>query len=155
MYDKLATIPVFNEDEETASGGPSAVRDLRRLVAEADGLLISTPEYNQSIPGVLKNVVDWLSRPGPEEVLIDKPIAILGATAGRWGTRLAQSMLRHTLCAAEALVLPKPMIFVREAARLFDESGQLRYPPLRDELTAFLLAFSRWMERVGPAGVSA
>src|SRR5207237_7270834 len=108
LYDELATIPLFNEDLEQATpGGPPAVQHLRELVTSADGLLIATPEYNQCLPGVLKNVIDWLSRPAPNEVLVDKPIAVIGASSGRWGTRLAQSTLRHVLVATEALVLPK------------------------------------------------
>src|SRR6266516_4615200 len=125
-YDDLASIPLFDEDlEQRTSGGPDSVKALRVLVAEADGLLISTPEYNQSMSGVLKNVIDWLSRGGPEEVLIGKPIAIMGASGGRWGTRLAQANLRQVLTATESLVMPQPAVFVAEAAKVFDEHGQL------------------------------
>ncbi|HSB60074.1 MAG TPA: NAD(P)H-dependent oxidoreductase, partial [Vicinamibacteria bacterium] len=96
LYDELASIPPFNGDLELATGGgPDAVCRLRRQVASADGLLVATPEYNHSIPGVLKNAIDWLSRPGPEEVLVGKPVALVGASSGEWGTRLAQSALRQ------------------------------------------------------------
>ena len=146
-YDDLASIPLFDEDlEQRTSGGPDAVKALRVLVAEADGLLISTPEYNQSMSGVLKNVVDWLSRAGPEEVLIGKPIAIMGASGGRWGTRLAQANLRQVLTATESLVMPQPAIFVAEAAKVFDERGQLSHDLTRKQLEKFMLAFSRWLE---------
>lgn len=146
LYDELGTVPLFDEDvEHETGGGPPAVHQLRRRVAAADGLLISTPEYNQSLPGVLKNAVDWLSRPAPNEVLVDKPVAIIGATAGRWGTRLAQSMLRHALVAAEALVLPKPMLFVRDAATVFDGAGELIHPPTRKQLEEVMSSFARWI----------
>jgi chromate reductase len=122
VYDQLGAIPLFNEELEP---GPDAVRDLRQRVREADGLLIATPEYNQSLPGVLKNVLDWLSRPDPDEVLKDKPVAIMGASSGRWGTRLAQAALRQVLHATEAIVIPQPALYVREADKLFDPEGRV------------------------------
>jgi chromate reductase len=122
VYDQLGAIPLFNEELEP---GPDAVRDLRQRVREADGLLIATPEYNQSLPGVLKNVLDWLSRPDPDEVLKDKPVAIMGASSGRWGTRLAQAALRQVLHATEAIVIPQPALYVREADKLFDAEGRV------------------------------
>ncbi len=145
-YDDLRTIPPFDEDLE-AGTGPEAVRSLRRRVAGADGLLIATPEYNWSMPGVLKNAIDWLSRPGPEEVLIGKPVAVIGASAGRWGTRLAQANLRQVLTSTESLVMPGPALFVREAGAAFGPSGQLD-ASTRDQLVGVLAVFSRWMEAV-------
>src|SRR5439155_203151 len=106
----------FNEDIEH---DVPAVDDLRQRVAAADGILIATPEYNWSIPGVLKNAIDWLSRP-PMEVLARKRIAIIGATGGTWGTRLSQAPLRevgtvvHTMAAAlgfSALLSTSPVAF--------------------------------------------
>ncbi|MGH8162496.1 MAG: NAD(P)H-dependent oxidoreductase [Gammaproteobacteria bacterium] len=117
IFDDVTSISPFNEDVEAATGyGPEPVRALRRRVAAADGLLLATPEYNQSVPGVLKNMLDWLSRPGPEEVLAGKPVAVIGASSGPWGTRLAQKGLRHILNATESLVLPGQAMFVRNAA---------------------------------------
>ena len=146
-YSELASIPLFDEDlEQGTGGGPDSVKALRVLVAAADGLLISTPEYNQSMSGVMKNVIDWLSRAGPEEVLIGKPIAVMGASGGRWGTRLAQANLRQVLTATESLVMPQPAVFIAEAARVFDEHGQLTQDLTRKQLEKFLLAFSRWIE---------
>lgn len=143
----LGDVPPFNEDlEQTDPGGPRAVRALREAIDAADGLLIATPEYNQSIPGVLKNALDWLSRPAPDEVLIGKPVAILGASTGRWGTRLAQAALRQTLAATEALVLPAPMLFVRDAAEAFDADGALVDSTTEASLRRLLDAFERWID---------
>jgi chromate reductase len=142
FYGGLGTIPLFSADLE--SDVPASVRALRNVVAHADGLLISTPEYNWSIPGVLKNAIDWLSRP-PEEVLIDKPVAIVGATTGRGATRLAQAALRQVLTATECRVLPKPTLFVREAATVFDRDGRLSDVETRSQLQALLAAFAAWM----------
>jgi chromate reductase len=151
IYDELSSIPPFNEDLEVATdGGPNVVRRLRRQVASADGLLVATPEYNHSIPGVLKNAIDWLSRPGPEEVLVGKPVAVIGASSGRWGTRLAQSALRQVLYATESLVLVKPAMFVRDAGRLFDGAGRLVDQPTRNEMEAVLAAFADWIHLVSP-----
>ncbi|HEV8253994.1 MAG TPA: NADPH-dependent FMN reductase [Vicinamibacteria bacterium] len=150
VYEELAALPPFDEDLEAASpGGPEAVQRMRALVAAADGLLIATPEYNHSIPGVLKNAIDWLSRPAPDEVLAGKPVAVIGVSAGRWGTRLAQGALRQVLYATESVVLPSPGLFVREAGALFDEGGRLIDPSTREQLAAVLGSFSTWIDRVG------
>ncbi len=143
MYDDLAAIPMFNEDLEAPP--PPVVEALRARVAGADGLLIATPEYNRSIPGVLKNAIDWLSR---SDVLTGKPVGVLGATPGPWGTRLAQAELSRVLAATEAVVMPAPAIFLRGAAQLFDADGRLIDGDVRDRLTAFGAALARWIEGV-------
>lgn len=151
-YSGLADIPLFDEDlEQATEGGPESVRRFRAAVAAADGLLFSTPEYNWSIPGVLKNAIDWLSRPGPAEVLIGKPVALMGASAGRWGTRLAQAALRQTLTAAESLVLPSPALFLRDAAAAFDAGGRIVDDDVRRQLGILLAAFAEWIDRVSAA----
>jgi len=147
VYCGLADIPLFDEDLEVATyGGPDSVHLLRSAVAAADGILISTPEYNQSLPGGLKNVIDWLSRPAPDELLAGKPIAITGASAGRWGTRLAQAALRQALPATESQVMPAPMLFVRDAAQLFDGDTGLCDAATLQSIQALLLAFLRWIQ---------
>ncbi|MHB8405080.1 MAG: NADPH-dependent FMN reductase [Gammaproteobacteria bacterium] len=148
IYGGLACIPPFNEDQEAETGGgPETVRHLRAAVAAADGLLIATPEYNQSFPGVLKNVIDWLSRPAPEEVLIGKPIALIGASMGSWGTRLSQAALRQVLNATESAVMPGSALFVRNAASLFDEAGRLLDVQTLEQLTTLLANFDSWINR--------
>ena len=152
----LAAIPLFDEDLEAADpAGPRGVRALRRAVADADGVLISTPEYNQSIPGVTKNLVDWLSRPEGAGVLDGKPVAITGATTGPWGTRYAQKELRHALTAIGALVMPQPMLFVPRAATMFDEAGALVDPYLQRQLADFVQSFQAWIHLVGSPTVVA
>lgn len=154
IYTDLSAVPLFDEDLEAASGGgPDGVRRLRAAVAAADGVLIATPEYNQSLPGVLKNAIDWLSRPAPVEVLSGKPIAIMGASPGRWGTRLAQAALRQVLAATESAVMPAPMLFVRDAALAFDAHGQLVDAATLASLRNLLGAFDRWIDRAGAAAL--
>jgi chromate reductase, NAD(P)H dehydrogenase (quinone) len=145
LYDQLASVPLFSEDVE-AAGVPAGVKHLREQVRRADALFIATPEYNQSMPGVLKNAIDWLSRP-PEEVLVNKPVAVIGASAGRWGTRLAQSHLRHVLYATEALVMPQPSLFVAGAGELFDADGRLVDERTSQALQQLLHAFEGWISR--------
>src|SRR5690606_25021457 len=150
VFDDLGSVPLFSEDLE-AEGVPEPVHRLRDLVAGSDGLLIATPEYNQSMPGVLKNAIDWLSRGpsrGPGPVLSGKPVAIIGASGGRWGTRLAQSHLRRVLYATESLVMPQPSLFIAGAGGMFDESGNLMDVPVSETLRGLLAAFGDWIDRV-------
>jgi len=146
VYDDLASVPLFSEDLEVPRA-PAAVERLRHAVASADGMVIATPEYNQSLPGVVKNMIDWLSRGEPVAVE-DKPVAILGVTPGAWGTRIAQSQLRHALTACGAIVMPVPQLYLRSAAELFDADGQLIDARTRDSLAAFLAAFAAWVHKV-------
>jgi chromate reductase len=146
VYDRLTDIPPFSEDLETDTGGtPEPVGALRRLVRAADGIVIATPEYNHSIPGVLKNAIDWLSRPDADHALRGKPMAVIGASAGSWGTRLAQAALRQVLYATESPVLPAPALFVRDAERLFDDAGQLIDSRTEQQLHSLLVAFAAWI----------
>ena len=144
-YNDLAAVPLFNEDVE-ALGLPPGVQALQRAVGAADGLLLATPEYNQSIPGVLKNAIDWLSRPACEGVLEGKVVGIVGVTAGQWGTRLAQAALRHVLFATESIVLPGPGLFLREAQRLFSPDGKLQDESAREALRRYLTAFASTLQ---------
>ncbi|WP_395119405.1 NADPH-dependent FMN reductase [Rhodanobacter sp. FW102-FHT14D06] len=150
VCDALGAVPLFDEDLESRDpAGPLGVQALRAAVAAADGLIIATPEYNQAIPGVLKNALDWLSRESPAgEVLAGKPVAVLGASSGPWGTRLAQASLRQVLHTCGALVMPAPSLFVARAAERFDAEGRLTDMATLQSLQSFLLAFESWMERV-------
>jgi chromate reductase len=142
VYDNLGSVPLFNEDLEFPSA-PVTVMQLRSTIARAQGVLIATPEYNQSLPGVVKNLVDWLSR--EPEVLVAKPVGIVGVTAGRWGTRLAQAALRQTLTACGAWVMPAPQVYLGNAGELFDVEGNVVELRARESLAAFVASFDRWV----------
>lgn len=142
LFEDLKDVPLFNEDiEENFITG---VHSLWSAVAASDGVIIATPEYNQSLPGVTKNAIDWLSRAEPD-VLQGKPVGVLGATAGKWGTRLAQAGLRQPLVACGAHVMPEPAIYVGNAESALGEHGQLLDEQLRQSLEAFMASFERWM----------
>lgn len=148
IFDELGDVPLFNEDLESATPpGPPSVKALRERVDAADGVLIATPEYNQALPAVTKNAVDWLSRSGGSTPpLRRKPVAIMGATDGPWGTRYSQKELRHTLTAAGALVLPAPMVFVATADDVFDAGGDLSDSAVAKRIERLLEAFGEWID---------
>lgn len=139
----LAGIPVFNEDLETR-GLPSRVRTLADRILAADALLIVTPEYNFSIPGGLKNALDWLSR-DPREPLRGRPAATAGATLGTGGTRQAQAAVRHVLHGLGAHCLPLPPLEISRASQQFDSSGQLTDPATRAQLDDYLNQLGKWL----------
>ncbi|SEN50474.1 NADPH-dependent FMN reductase [Lihuaxuella thermophila] len=119
----ISSIPPFNEDLESQL--PQPVTDLARLAESADAFLISTPEYNYSVPGVLKNVLDWLSRPSAGAPLALKPVAIMGATPGLFGTARAQTHLRDILFGVNMVPVNRPEVLVPQVHTKFDEHGML------------------------------
>ena len=131
-WDGLADLPAFNEDEE--NDPPEVVRDFLRELEDADALLISTPEYNASLPGALKNALDWASRPFPENVLRDKPCAVIGASTGLFGAVWAQAEVRKALKASGAHVLESELP-VGLADGAFAEDGALADPELSARLS--------------------
>ena len=120
----LSEIPLYNDDVESA-GDPEPVAELRAAVAEADALLFATPEYNRGTSGVLKNAIDWLSRPALASVLRWKPVAVMGASSGRGGTRRAQQQVRDALLFPGAVVLEEPEVAVPVAWERFDPDLRL------------------------------
>jgi chromate reductase len=120
----LAEIPFYNRDIEDA-GDPEPVRELKEAIAEADGLLIATPEYQYGIPGALKNALDWASRPPGDSALNGKPVAIMGASPGMTGTARAHLQLRQTLQYNEARMVIRPEVLVAGARSKFDDYGRL------------------------------
>jgi chromate reductase len=104
FWDGLREIPPYDADEDVEPA-PAPVADLRRRIADAEAVLIATPEYNSSIPGVLKNAIDWASRPRASTVLQNKPVAVIGATTGRFGAVWAQAELRKVLASTGARVV--------------------------------------------------
>jgi chromate reductase len=143
VYDALGTVPVFNEDLEHPP--PPGVARLREAVAASDGLLIATPEYNQSVPGVVKNMIDWLSRSERDAGLEGKPVAVTGVTTGPWGTRIAQTVFRQMLTSTQALVLPQPTLFLRDASKLFNDDRSLGEEGTREGLHQLLVSFEWWI----------
>lgn len=133
----IGSIPLYNEDLR-AQGFPPPVETLRRQIKAADALLFVTPEYNYSIPGVLKNAIDWASRPPLGSPLTGKPVAIMGASTGRGGTARAQEQLRSALEFSRANVLEQPEVLVPEAFMRFDEQGELGDAGVRAELAELL-----------------
>lgn len=127
LFEGLSDVPLFSEDLE-APAAPAGVARLWHAVGQADLLLIATPEYNQSLPGVVKNAVDWLSR-DPERALRRKPCAVTGATVGRWGTRIAQQQLRTVLATCGAHVLSSPALYLADGSNA---------EPTVDDLDAYL-----------------
>jgi chromate reductase len=128
VYDGLASLPPYDQDLDEGDGEvPAAVRDLRARIEAADGILFVTPEYNGSIPGVLKNAIDWASARHRGSSLANKTVAIAGATTGQYGAIWAQQDLRRVLGIAGARVVAGELPFSR-AQSLFDEDGRLRSP---------------------------
>jgi chromate reductase len=145
----IAPIPVYNEDVRQ-QGFPPPVEDLRARIRSADGLLIVTPEYNYSIPGVLKNAIDWASRP-PEQPFDGKPIGIMGASGGVLGTARAQYHLRQCFVFLNGLVMNRPEVMIPQAQNKFDAEGKLTDQATRDFITAHLAAFRTWVLRMKQA----
>ena len=140
----LAEVPPYSEDVD-AGLEPAAVASLRAQIARADAVLISTPEYNASIPGVLKNAVDWASRPYADNVFRGKPTAVIGASTGLFGAVWAQAELRKVLRHVGAHVLDEELP-VPLAAEAFSPSGELSDPELRRRLADLLEALVREVE---------
>ena len=149
-YD-LADIPMFNADVE-ADGDPPAVADLKRAIASADALVIATPEYNHCVPGVLKNAIDWASRPARASVLTGKPVAVMGASTGRGATARAQAHLRDGLAYTNGFVLPLPEVLVDFAKDKFDADGDLLDEATRAEVRDLLVALAGWTDRLARFG---
>jgi chromate reductase len=138
----VGRIPLFCEDLEGPEHKPPApVRALRAEIESADAILIATPEYNQSMPGVLKNAIDWLSRPAPESAFEGKLVALCGITTGEWGTRLSQAAIRQTLFAAGARLLPLHL-YLRKAEGLLVE-GQPADESIGLQLAGYMADLSR------------
>jgi chromate reductase len=146
VFDRLGEIPLYNADVE-AQGDPEGVVALKAAIREADALLVVTPEYNYGVPGVLKNAVDWASRPPSKSVLEGKPTAIMGATPGRGGTARSQLALRQSFVFTRTPVLPGPEVLVGEASQKFSDEGELRDEATRKFVHELLERLARWTDR--------
>ncbi len=142
----ISEFPVYNADVQ-AEGIPAPVTALGAQIAAADAVLFATPEYNYSIPGVLKNAIDWVSRLQPQP-FFGKPVAVMGASGGRLGSARAQYHLRQVFIFLDAHPLNKPEIFVGTAHQQFDEDGKLKDEMARDLITQQLAALADWTRRL-------
>ncbi|TMA35430.1 MAG: NAD(P)H-dependent oxidoreductase [Deltaproteobacteria bacterium] len=149
VFDRLREIPPYNADVE-AEGDPEPVAALKAAIRAADALLVVTPEYNYGVPGVLKNAIDWASRPPGHSVLDGKPAALMGATPGRTGTARAQLALRQSFVFTGTPVLPGPEVLVAEAHQKFGEDGTLRDEATQKHVRELLERLVRWTERLRP-----
>jgi chromate reductase len=143
----LAEIPLYNQDVEEA-GEPLSVVTFKRAIGAADALLVATPEYNHGVPGVLKNAIDWASRPRATSPLTDKPVAVMGASPGRGATARAQAQLRDAFVFTGACVMPLPEVLVSHAASLLDDDGNVTDGDLRERIAALVDALRAWAVRI-------
>jgi chromate reductase len=149
LYDGLKAIPPYDEDDDVA-GGPPASADLRRAIAEADAILFATPEYNSSIPGQLKNAIDWASRPISTNPLRNTTVAVIGASTGMFGAVWAQGELRKVLAATGARVV-EGEVAVGHAHERFDDHGRLTDSNLEQALADTLSLLFAEVQPVGAA----
>jgi chromate reductase len=141
----LDGIPAFNQDEETHL--PAKVAELKARVRAADAILFVTPEYNYSIPGVLKNAIDWASRPYGDNVWDDKPVAVMGASVGFTGTARAQYHLRQVFVFLNMHALNKPEVMIGNAHERFDENGNLKDEKTKQHIRQLLESLVVWTRR--------
>jgi NAD(P)H-dependent FMN reductase len=140
----ISGIPLYDGDLEAEHGAPRVVIELQEKIASSDGLLLVTPEYNASMPAVLKNAVDWLSRPpkGATAVFGDRPVAIIGATPGMGGTRLAQAAWLPIFRNLGARVYVGKQLYVAGAGKVFGADGSLVDDTIRSLLSEFMAGFA-------------
>lgn len=149
----IAAIPLYDADVETEQGVPASVAALKDAIAASDGLLLVSPEYNQSVPGVLKNTIDWLSRPASDlaRVFADKPVALIGATPGLGGTRMSQTAWLPIFRALGVRPWFGKQLYVAGAEKVFDAEQRLVDEKLRKLLGDFMAGFAKFV-RAGGAG---
>jgi chromate reductase, NAD(P)H dehydrogenase (quinone) len=138
----LAGIPLFNQDFE--SDPPDKVKEFKARIRSADAILIVTPEYNYSIPGVLKNAIDWASRPYGDNAFKAKPVAIMGASTGMLGTSRAQYHLRQTFVFLQMYAVNLPEVMIPFAPQKFDENGVLKDDFSKKAISGLLQALVAW-----------
>jgi chromate reductase, NAD(P)H dehydrogenase (quinone) len=143
-------IPLYDADVETTTGVPEVVAALKERIVAADGLLLVTPEYNNSIPGVFKNAIDWLSRPASDiaRVFGNRPVALMGATPGRAGTLLAQTAWLPVLRVLGTCPWFGSRMLVSSAHKAFDATGKLVDEQIRSQLGEFVAGFVESIRRV-------
>jgi chromate reductase len=145
LYEELKAIPPYDEDDDREPA-PAAAADFRAAIAGADGLLFATPEYNSSVPGQLKNAIDWASRPLATNPIRNKPVAVVGASTGAFGAVWAQAELRKVLAATGARVVDGEVALGHAPTR-FDEDGRLVDDQIREELQEVMSTLASEVEQ--------
>jgi chromate reductase, NAD(P)H dehydrogenase (quinone) len=144
----LSAIPMYNADNDGAAM-PAVVKEFKSRIVSSDAVLIATPEYNYSVPGILKNAIDWASRSPKDSPLNGKPVAMMGA-GGVMGTVRAQLHLRQILLYNGTLILPKPEVYVSKGWEKFDGEGNLIDESSKKQILALLEALRAWILRLNP-----
>jgi chromate reductase len=141
--ESIQDIPLYNGDVEAAEGVPKRVAELKKAISEANGLLLATPEYNNSIPGVLKNTIDWLSRPSSDIRIVfgGKPVALMGASPGPFGTILSQNAWLQVLRTLGTKPWFGGRLLVSRAQSVFDERGNITDDAVKKQLDQFVRGF--------------
>lgn len=138
----ISEVPLYNADEEAAHGLPESVKRLQSQLQAADGLLLATPEYNNSIPGVFKNAIDWMSRGDGLKMFVGKPVAVMGASPGGFGTILSQNAWLPVLRTLKAELWSEGRMLVSRAGNVYDDEGNLTDEKSRDALAKFIKDFA-------------
>ncbi len=146
---ELDGIPGFNQDDE--QNPPAKVVDLKKRIRESDAILFVTPEYNYSIPGVLKNAIDWASRPYGDSAWSGKPVAIMGASVGAFGTARAQYHLRQIFVFLNMFPINQPEVMIGNASERFDAAGNLTHDATKEFIRQLLQNLVDWTRRIGKA----
>jgi len=144
---ELDGLPLFNQDNEAHP--PVKIAEMKAAIRAADAILIATPEYNYSVPGVLKNAIDWASRPYGDSAWSGKPVAILGASMGLFGTVRAQMHLRHMFIFLNMYALNQPEVLIGSAHEKFDAEGNLKDEKTKELMRKQLAALVEWAKRLG------
>jgi chromate reductase len=150
---ELDGIPGFSQDEE--QNPPEKVKELKRKIREADAILFVTPEYNYSMPGVLKNAIDWASRPYGDSAWDGKPAAIMGASVGGIATARAQYHLRQSMVFLNMFPLNRPEVMIGSCSDKFDEEGNLTDETTKGFIRDLLKALVEWTHRLSAKGEGA
>lgn len=155
IYERLRDIPPYDADQDNDDAMPEPVQHLKAAVSGAAGLVIATPEYNYSVPGVLKNAFDWASRPAKGSPLNRKPIAIMGASTGMSGTIRSQLALRQSLIFTDSFALLQPEVLIPRCADRFDANSNLVDESTRTLVGKQMAAFAAWIRVVNEASDAA
>jgi chromate reductase, NAD(P)H dehydrogenase (quinone) len=145
---RVNDLPLYNQDDDSAPG--EAVKRLKKDIAAANGLVFVTPEYNRSVPGVLKNAIDHASRPYGQNVWAGKPAGILGASVGAPGTSVAQQHLRNILAYLDVPTLGQPEVFLQVNDEFFDAAGNIANAGTKAFLQSWMDRYVAWVNKIAP-----